>query len=163
MKQKFEERYINREELEKRGKESKKDGMFHQLNVLERCSRDGWLDFGNRRYSAMDRVSAGNRLGRDFYLSGLETVSANDVRRVRVDGSGTVSLPEKMLLARDRFNKAMCAIPYEFWPVVSRVCCEDKEFEVENGSERQRAYARHRSAILLCLGLDRLIGYYLKK
>lgn len=155
-----EDDYVNREELKKRGFVREKDGLFHKLNTLEQYARDGWIEFGDKRYSALDRVGAGNRIGRDFYLAGLEAVSANDIRRVRVDGRGAAILPLKMLEARERFNRAMQQVPFEFWPVVSRVCCEDKEFVISGGSERQKAYAKHRAAMLLCLGLDRLVAHY---
>lgn len=160
---KVDEGYITPEELEKRGFVREKDGMFYKLNTLERYGRDGWLDFGDKRYSTMDRISAGNRLGRDFYLSGLEPVSANDVRRVRVDGHGSGALSVKMLEALERFNAACRAVPFEFWGSVNRVCCEDRELDVQGSSERQKIYAKHRAAVLLCLGLDRLIGYYRRR
>ena len=152
--------YIDKAECERRGFVRESDGRFHRLNTLERYARDGWLDFGDKRYSALDRVSAGNRLGRDFYLARLEPVCANDVRKVKVDGHGSAVLPEKVLEARDRFNKAMLSVPHEFWQVVNRVCCEDKVIVHAIGSKRQQLYFKHTQANLLCFGLDRLIGYY---
>ena len=152
--------YIDKAECERRGFVRESDGRFHRLNTLERYARDGWLDFGDKRYSALDRVSAGNRLGKDFYLARLEPVCANDVRKVKVDGHGSAVLPEKVLEARDRFNKAMLSVPHEFWLVVSRVCCEDKDFAYTIVSERQRSHQKHVYSTLLCFGLDRLIGYY---
>ena len=151
--------YIDKQECEKRGFRRTKDGIY-KLNTLEKYCESGWLDYGSLKNSALDRVSAGNRLGRDFYMSGIDTVSANDVRRVKVDGSGSGILSDKILDARDRFNKACAAIPHEFWGVVSKVCCDDVEVEIPNGSARQKAYAKHNMALLLCLGLDRLIEHY---
>ena len=153
--------YIDKAECERRGFVRESDGRFHRLNTLERYARDGWLDFGDKRYSALDRVSAGNRLGRDFYLARLEPVCANDVRKVKVDGHGSAVLPEKVLEARDRFNKAMLSVPHEFWQVVNRVCCEDKEFAITLSlTKHKKLYERYNLAHLLCFGLDRLIGYY---
>ena len=54
--------YINKQECERRGFVKGMDGKYYKLNSLERLGRDGYLDFGNPRYSALDRVSAGNRL-----------------------------------------------------------------------------------------------------
>lgn len=154
--------YVSKADCEKSGFVRLRGGRFYRLNTLERYARDGHLDLGDKRYSAIDRVSAGNRLARDFYLAGLDAVFANDVGRIRVDGAGAGTLSEKRLLARDRFNKACQAVPFEFWPVVNRVCCEDKELEATGGSERQIAYRRYALFTLLCLGLDRLIAHYRK-
>lgn len=156
------DKYIDKAECERRGFVRESDGRFHKLNTLERYARDGWLDFGDNRYSALDRVSAGNRLGQDFYLAGIDSVCANDVRKVRVDGCGSYILSDKRLDARDRFNKAMQAVPYEFWPVVNLVCCEDKGIVHTVESKRQRLYFKHTQANFLCLGLDRLIQHYRK-
>ena len=155
--------YINKAECEKRGFVREADGKFYKLNTLERYGRDGWLDFGDKRSSETDRISAGNRLGRDFYLARLEPVSANDVRKVKVDGHGSSVLPETVLAARDRFNKAMQSVPREFWPVVSRVCCEDKKIVLSGDSERQRSHQKYALSQLLCFGLDRLIEHYRSK
>lgn len=151
--------YIDKQECERRGF-TIKNGIIYKNNTLERYAEKGWLEYGSFKYSACDRVSAGNRLHSDFYKSKLETMSANDVSKVRVDGGGSGNLSDGILDARDRFNKACAAIPYEFWGVVSRVCCDDKQLVIKGDSERQKAYARRNAALLLCLGLDRLIEHY---
>ncbi len=152
--------YIDKAECLRRGFVRGADGLYRKLTVLERYGKNGWLDFGDKRYSAMDRISAGSRLARDFYLSRLEAVCANDIRKVRVDGCGSSVFSEKILDARDRFNKACAAIPHEFWGIVNKVCCEDKELEADAKAQRQRLYQKHTMVTLLCLGLDRLIEHY---
>lgn len=152
--------YIDRQECERRGLFKDADGIYRTRNTLEKYAEKGWLEYGSFKYSACDRVSAGNRIGRDFYLAMLSPVCANDVSKVKVDGQGSVVTPDNVLDARDRFNKACAAIPYEFWGVLNRVCCEDKELTIIGGSERQKAYERRNAALLLCLGLDRLIEHY---
>ncbi len=157
------EKYVSKQDCFKKGFVRGDDGLFRKLNTLERYGKEGCLDLGDKRYSATDRISAGNRLGRDFYLSRLEPVCANDIRKVKVDGCGSQALSSAILDARNRFNKACNAVPREFWRVVSRVCCEDREFDVAEGSLRQKSYHRNNMKLLLCLGLDRLIEHYRHK
>lgn len=151
--------YITKAECEKRGFVRGEDGLYRKLNTLERYGRDGWLNFGDPKYGAVDRVSAGIRLWRDFYHGKIASTGVNDLTKVRVDSCGSGDLTARVLDARDRFNKAIAAIPKEFAPVVIRVCCDDLEFSA-NGSARKKIYAKHRQAVLLCCGLDRLIDHY---
>ena len=152
--------YIDKQECERRGFVKGTDGKYYKLNSLERLGRDGYLDFGNPRYSALDRVSAGNRLWRDFYRSRIESSGVNDLTKVRVDGGGGQQISQSVLEARDRFNKAILVLPQEFIGVVTRVCCDDKELVLVEKSERKRTQEKHRQAMILCLGLDRLVEYY---
>lgn len=152
--------YIDRLDCERRGLEKGADGLYHKLNSLERLARDGYLDFGSSRYSALDRVSAGNRLWRDFYRSRIESSGVNDLTKVRVDGGGGQQMSQSVLEARDRFNKAIRVLPQEFIGVVTRVCCDDEDLHIDEQSERKKVYAKHRQAMVLCLGLDRLVEHY---
>ena len=152
--------YIDKQECERRGFVKGTDGKYYKLNSLERLGRDGYLDFGNPRYSALDRVSAGNRLWRDFYRSRIESSGVNDLTKVRVDGGGGQQISQSVLEARDRFNKAILVLPQEFIGVVTRVCCDDKDLVLVENSERKRTHEKHRQAMVLCLGLDRLVEYY---
>ena len=154
--------YIDKQECERRGFIKTKDGYYKQ-NTLERYYSKGWLNYGTLRHNANERLSAGNRLAADFYKSKIAPVSANDVSKVRVDGGGTSNTPDSILDARTRFNAACNAVPFEFWGVVSRVCCDDKELAITGNTARQKAYAKHNAAMLLCLGLDRLIDHYKEK
>lgn len=154
------EQYLTKEECIKRGIVRTADNKYHKLTMLSKYLVSGWLDFGTRRYSAVDRVSAGLRLYRDYYHSNLNNVSANDVSRVKVDGHGNGITPEFVLDAQDKYNKAIRSMPREFWGIVSRVCCEDKGFILNGESDRKKVYSKHRQAMVLCLGLDRLIEHY---
>ncbi len=151
--------YVTPDECYRKGLVRGDDGLYYKLNTLERYGRDGWLNFGDPEYSAVDRVSAGSRLWRDFYHGKVASTGVNDLAKVRVDGCGSGDLTARVLDARDRFNKAIASIPKEFAPAVIRVCCDDLEFAVK-GSDRQKMYAKHRQAMLLCCGLDRLIEHY---
>ena len=53
--------YIDKTECLRRGFVRGADGLYRKLTVLERYGKNGWLDFGDKRYSAMDRISAGSR------------------------------------------------------------------------------------------------------
>ena len=152
--------YIDRLECERRGFVKGADGLYYKLNSLERLARDGYLDFGNPRYSSMERVSAGNKLGSDYRKSHIEGSGVVDPTKVRVDGGGNSNTPDGVLFAQDRFNKAIRVLPYEFLEVVHRVCCEDLDLYVAEKSERAKTHAKHRQAMVLCLGLDRLVEHY---
>lgn len=152
--------YITKAECEKRGFVRGEDGLYRKLSTLEHYAKAGWLNLGDGRYSALDRVSAGSRLGRDFYLGGLEAVRASDIGKIRVDGHTVLPLPVLVIEARGRFNKACRSVPREFWPVIHRVCCEDKEIIARGDSERQRSHNKYIQVTFLCLGLDRLIDHY---
>ena len=153
--------YIDKQECEEKG--CRREKRVYKLNTLEQYAEKGWLEYGNLRYSALDRVAVGNDFYEDFYLSKISNISANDVSKVRVDGGGNTTVPETVLDARNRYIRASRAIPYEFRGVVRRVCCEDREVVITGASERQRAYERRKAALLLCLGLDRLIEHYKRK
>lgn len=152
--------YIDKVECERRGFVRLERGKYYRYNTLERYAAQGVLDGG--RYSSADRLSAGQRLYRDYYLSRVENVSANDVCKVRVDGCGDLNQSVVSLAAADRFRKAIKAIPAEFWPYVQQVCLNDEPLSTgEKG--RKGLYGRYHAKNMLRLGLDRLIDYYLKR
>lgn len=132
----------------------------YKLNILEKMAAAGWLDYGNRKYSAVDRLSAGARLWRDFYLGGLTELRANDLGKIKVDGGGSGKTSDRRLDFRNAYEKACRAVPSEFWQVVRQVVVEDKPLKAE-GSERQVKYELYRQRVDLCRGLDRLIEHYL--
>lgn len=135
----------------------------YKQSTLERYAAAGWLDYGRQNYTAIDRVSAGNRLYTDFYLGGLIRVGAVDMRRIRVDGSGALSQSgqDGRLWHQNCYNKAVAAVPAEFWPVVRRVCIEDLPIEAF-GSVKNVKRVLYASRVDLCRGLDRLIDFYLR-
>ena len=134
----------------------------YKLSTLERYGAAGYLDFGNKKYSALDRISAGKRLFTNFYLGGLNSMAAIDFGRIKVDGSGDRSEPFRCLHHRDMYKKAVAAVPREFWPVVRRVCIEDLPI-VAKGSANNIKRILYAERLDLCRGLDRLIDFYSKK
>ncbi len=155
------EEYVNKKALLKKGFMHTDDGIYRRLNALERLSAGGWLDMGTRNISALDRVSVGNRLYRDFYLSRIERVKANDLAKVRVDGRGSYATPEEIMEAEDRYRKAIKAVPEGAREIVRRVCLEDKEFKLDDSLNRYEAgKEKARQATLLCVGLDEVGKFY---
>ena len=126
--------------------EVKASGIVYRLSTVERYAKVGMLGLGNKLYSADDRINAAKRLFRDYYFSRLDTRASKDI--------------EKTFEARNRFNKAIKAIPHEFFDAVSKVVLLDEDINLSGKSERQRSRIRHTFATMLCLGLDRLIEFY---
>lgn len=156
------EEYVNKTELTKRGFRKGKDGVFRKASALEQLAEKGWLDFGSHNFSTLDRISAGNRFYQDFQISGIQALYANDLAKIRVDGQSSHNVPEKKLLAQERFRNALRDISPGFLPVIHRVVLEDKTLTV-SGKSRKALKDKTYQATLLCLGLDELIYHYLRK
>lgn len=153
--------YVDKKSLERKGFVRTDDGVYRKLNALERLSAAGWLEMGSKRLSALDRVSVGNRLYRDFYLAKIERVKANDLAKVRVDGRASYATPEEVAEAEDRYRKAIKSVPEGAREIVRRVCLEDREFKLADGMSRhQIAKEKARQATLLCIGLDEIGKFY---
>lgn len=152
--------YIDKQECIRRGFTPRANGGFYKQNVLEKLESDGYLDFGNKKYTSRQRVDAGNLLKLHFDKSGVGRVGTADPSRVRVDGSGNKNTPEAVAAAEQAYRRAIRCLPDEFKDVVTDVCCWEKELNLGGGSERQQKYAKHRQAMILCLGLDRLVEHY---
>lgn len=152
--------YIDGKECERRGLVRTEDGKYYKRNTLERYEAKGYLD--GEKYDSQQLLSAGLRLAKDFYLSRLSVVSANDVSKVRVDGCGNANTSDSILFALDRFHDACRAVPYEFWSVISNVCCDDIDIvgEVDGESKRQKQYQKQVLLALLRMGLARLVEHY---
>ena len=152
--------YIDKQECERRGLVRTEDGKYYKRNTLERYEAKGYLD--GEKYDSQQLLSAGLRLAKDFYLSRLAVVSANDVSKVRVDGCGSYATSDTILFALDRFHDACRAVPYEFWGVVSNVCCDDVDVlkNIKGSSERQNTQQRVLLMALLKMGLARLVEHY---
>ena len=153
-------KYIDKQDCERRGLVRTADGKYYKNCTLERYEAKGYLD--GEKYDSQQLLGAGLRLAKDFYLSRLATVSANDVSKVRVDGCGNSNTSDSILFALDRFHDACRAVPYEFWGVVSKVCCDDIDIigEVDEASKRQKQYRTQVLLALLRMGLVRLVEHY---
>ena len=152
--------YVSKESLEAEGFVKIGSGVY-KMNVLERYAAAGYLDFGAKKYTAVDRVGAGKRLYRDFYLSGVQSVGAIDMSRIRVDGQGNIEETSRRLHHLDCYQKAMAVVPSEFWPTVRRVCLEDKPLKAQ-GTKLDIKRQLYALRVDLCRGLDRLCDFYLR-
>lgn len=153
-------KYIDKQDCERRGIVWTADGKPYKQSTLERYEAKGYLD--GEKYDSIQLMGAGKRLWEDFYLAHICGVKANDLSRVRVDGGGGFTDSETKTFAKDRFNKACRAVPYEFWGVVSNVCCDDIDIigEINEDSKRQKQYRTQVLLALLRLGLVRLVEHY---
>jgi hypothetical protein len=153
-------KYIDKQDCERRGLVRTADGKYYKNCTLERYEAKGYLD--GEKYDSQQLLGAGLRLAKDFYLSRLATVSANDVSKVRVDGCGNSNTSDSILFALDRFHDACRAVPYEFWGVISKVCCDDIDIigEINERSKRQKQYRIQVLLALLRMGLVRLVEHY---
>lgn len=155
------EKQINKENLLKRGFRQGNDGIYRKLNALERCEENGWLDFGDKRFSASDRKSIGIKFYRDYQKSRISGVSALNPEKIRVDGMGNQVLPDDIAQAEDLYRKAIKVIPESCFEVVHRICIDDLDFAVDEKLNRyQNSKEKVKQATLLCIGLDELRKFY---
>lgn len=153
------EEYISPEELAKRGF-TVRDNQVYRLTLIERYFEKGWLEFGDHRLTPEIRLEAADRLAADFYFSRFPQNSAIDWQKERVDGGLNKCEPTAVLDARDRFFKAIKAIPSEFWPVVQDVVLYETRPDIGGAT---KAMYNELLAVFkrdLCRGLDRLALHY---
>lgn len=125
-----------------------------RVDMLERCSKLGWLDFEVRKWRAEDRYKAGESLREDFFDAGFE-LKTIDPSKPRVDCQGFKTPNEHRQKAEARYLKALKSIPKEFVGVVRDVVIENKKLE---GSQEKK-YALK---LDLVRGLDYLCDFYSK-
>ena len=159
---KAEVEYVSRKDCEDAGFVRVPGRPIQKLSTLQVYETKGYLDYGDQKYTSMDRVAVGLQLATDFYLGGLNTVSAVDVGKIRVDGGGSIVGAERKAFHEDRYRKAIATVPAEFWEVVRLVVIEDKPIKVI-GSDRQVNKELFLKRVDLCRGLDRLIDFYLSR
>lgn len=134
--------------------------MEKRISVIEHYEKKGLLDSVKSKWTAEDRRKVGIRLSEDFYRAKLEQITAIDYSKDRVDISVKAE-PDYLLDARDRFNKAIQAIPQDFYKVVSDVCCHNRLIKGRGITKQQKLYDRYMQICDLCRGLDYLIRFYL--
>lgn len=135
--------------------------MFKRLNQLEKVHKKGWLNFGDKRISPLDRLQAGRRLWMDFTKSAFPHPQAVDFDAIRVDGGNMKEMPESVAMARQRLNQAIKAVPdYREWFVVREIAIYDRKVGIRKTSS---ADYNHEMELLkedLCRGLDKLAWHY---
>lgn len=154
--------YVTTEEMRRKGFVRREDGTIYKRNALEMIYEEtGWLKnhFKGKMtaeqekfeslFNALNRFTAGQRLIHDRYKAGFETCKANDIRKIRVDGSGSFLRPEYMDDAESRYVAAMRAIPHKYRKVVSALFEDEVVLSACHAGELRK-------------GLDSLIEHYLK-
>lgn len=133
--------------------------------VLQKYYQHGYLDLPQSRFSAEDRKKAGEMLAYDFYRGQYKNIRAVQLYADHIPTTGNQE-QELAMYYRNRYIQAVKGIPHEFWPAVRRVCIEDKVLKSEDhivGGRLKNKNNIYFQKMLLNLGLERLIEYYLKK
>ena len=142
-----------------------KDGIVCHKTVLERYFDRGYLDMPNSCFSAEDRKNVGKRLAQDYYLGLPYHLKSVDFAAVNIPTTGECLSDSKMFY-HERYLCAMESIPREFREAVRRVCLDDKKLicdEVVDKKSLKNKNCSYHQKMLLNMGLERLIEFYLKK
>lgn len=156
---------IEKDEVLRKYYTKNNDGVYCRKTVLERYYDKGYLDLPGSSFSAEDRKRVGERLASDYYLARENTLKSIDLSSVNIPTTGNSSR-ENAMFYRNRYLKAVQSIPHEFWPSVRQVCIEDKKLLSELPIDKKTLLNKNNSyhqKMLLNLGLERLISFYLKK
>lgn len=152
-------------EVLRKGYVKNNDGVVCHKTVLERYYDKGYLDLPNSCYSAEDRKRVGEMLAQDYYLGLPYHLKSVDLSAVNIPSTGEI-LQENGQFYHERYMNAMKAVPREFRAAVYRVCLEDKKLicdEVVDKNSLKNKNNSYYQKMLLNLGLERLIEFYLKK
>lgn len=141
----------------------KKNGVFYKQTLLEFWYSKGWLESKNSCYGSDDRLRFGLKLMRDYHYILKSHIATTSLENTKVDISLKVQ-DDNVLDAINRYRRVLRSIPKEFWPIVRRICLEEKEPEFPSGiSIRHKSYFYFLYRIDLCRGLDRVIDAYTNK
>lgn len=155
-------RYTTKQDVIDKGLVKKNNQIF-KMSILEIWYKKGYLDIENSKYSADERLKHGLRLALDYMIINRANIHSGYIQNSKIDGNSK-SQSVSLLNAMSRYNRAIKAVPSEFWSIVRRICIEDADLIFpKNISERQKAYILYLSRIDLCRGLDRIIDLYTKK
>ncbi|MFV0627025.1 MAG: hypothetical protein ACK5N8_06735 [Alphaproteobacteria bacterium] len=150
---------FTKEQIEKRSLE-KVLGRFQSKTVLEKYCDNGDLGI-LRDVSPNDLLSAGKRLYRDWYLSGLPELKASQYDKPIVDSSVSSYCPTSKEDAFDRYEKAMKSVSSHFREIVRIVCVEDKPIVAnDNNSAYRKSIDIGSQKKDLCRGLFELVCHY---
>lgn len=160
----MENEYINKKELKKRGYTKNKDGIYYKKSVLEKYYDLGYLSLFEDKFNADDRLLAGKRIAFDWYMANRSNLQSVKQFVVNIRTTGD-SGKESQLFYKERYIRAIRAIPKEFWAPIRFVCIEDNEISDKKSPKGSVIYKHNVYClkVLLCLGLDRLCTYYSQK
>ncbi len=118
---KKDQQYVSREDCVRRGF-VRKNGGIYKMSVLERFAEKGWLDFGDSKYSAQDRLKAAEKLQKDYEQSYFMSMSAGGIRE-RIDSKGKNANDVEMICkARKRYEEAARHVPGRIFGVRLKGC-----------------------------------------
>lgn len=152
-------------EVLRKGYVKNNDGVVCRKTVLERYYEKGYLDLPNSCFSAEDRKKVGEMLAQDYYLGLSHHLKSIDLSAVNIPSTGEI-LKENRQFYHERYMAAMDSVPREFRAAVYRVCLEDKKLICDEVVDKKSLKNKNNSyyqKMLLNLGLERLIEFYLKK
>lgn len=159
------EEYISKEEADKKGYVKRAAGGYYKKSVLEKYCENGYLNLPGSQFSDEDRKLAGEMLAKDYYLGRYNNLQSVKLFLINIGTTGEVDR-ESAIFHQERYISAMKSIPYEFWKVVRKVCIEDEELICEKKKLRRTLAGKNSvylQKMLLILGLERLIKFYLQK
>lgn len=136
--------------------------LIKKLNQLEKYKNKGWLDFGDKRITALDRLQAGRRLFVDFTNCCLPSARAINYELDRVDGGNMREIPESVAIARQKFHEAIRIFPKyspEWW-TVQIIVLEDRKICLRKLTSQQYNHEMEMLKEDLCRGLDMLAFHY---
>ncbi len=156
--------YINKETLKRRGFCKNKNGIYYKKTTLEKYYDSGYLSLYENKFSSDDRLFVGKRLAFDYYMANRDNLQSVKQYIVNIRTTGD-SGKESQLFYKERYFKAIRAIPKEFWAPIRYVCIDDNEL-IDNKNPKGSVLYKHNIyclKVLLCMGLDRLCEYYSQK
>lgn len=136
------------------------EGTLYKLNQLENYAKKGWLKYGQRGIRVDDRLAAGLKFQRDFYQSRIDTMTAIDWTKERVDTSINAELPPYIWDARKQFVSALRAIRASSLRAIQVVVLEDKPLKVRYTTDDDYKFYNAMAKKALCCGLDDLAIHY---
>ncbi len=149
----------------RRGYVLERGGIWRKRTVLEKYYEDGYLELSGSPFTAEQRKKAGEILLRDYYLGNYDKLQSVKMYQCRIKTTGNVGV-ERSLYYKERYLRAIKSIPYEFWSTVYKVCIEDvrvDEFEGNDDNSLKSKNNNYCLKVFLCLGLERLLKFYLQK
>ena len=159
------QRGISEATAKRRGYVLDDSGIWRKKTALEKYCDEGYLELEGSPFTSEQRKHAGEILARDYYLGNYHKVQSIKVSPVHVKTTGNVGI-ERSMYYKERYLRAVKSIPYEFWPTVYKVCIEDikiDKFEEKNENSLKSKNKNYCLKMFLCLGLERLLKFYLQK
>ena len=149
----------------KRGYVIDDKGRMRRKTVLDKYFEEGALNLPKSPFSAAQRKKAGEILARDHYLGHYNTLQSIKYYESNIKSTGERGI-EISLYYKNKYLEAMKNIPHEFRDAVYRVCIEDRKLIMEQ--EKTDKILQNKNIVfyrkmLLVLGLERLLKFYLQK